>query len=68
MNRNRSREGPWSEPVSIGKGLPAEKNRNYALIAHPEFQREDGRVEILSYTRRSGFLSQETRLIEAHFD
>lgn len=61
-------QGPWSEPISIGEGLPAEENWNYALIAHPEFSREDGRIEILSYTRPSGFLAQETRLIEVRFE
>ena len=61
-------EGPWSEPISIGKGVLAKENWNYALIAHPEFQRENGRIEVLSYTRPSGFLAQETRLVEVHFD
>lgn len=61
-------EGPWSEPQSAGKTLPAYEDWNYALIAHPEFSRDGGRVEILSYTRPSGFLEQETRLIELHFD
>lgn len=68
MRTSGSPQGPWSGPVSIGKGVPAEENWNYALIAHPEFQREDGRIEVLSYTRPSGFLAQETRLVEVHFD
>lgn len=61
-------QGPWSEPHSIGKSMRAHENWNYALIAHPEFSRDNGRVEILSYTRPSGFLEQETRLIELRFD
>lgn len=61
-------EGPWSEAVVFGRGEPAVENWNYALIAHPEFSRESGRVEILSYTRPSGFLEQETRLVEVRFD
>ena len=63
-----SPQGPWSEPLSIGKGEPPKENWNYALIAHPEFSRENGRVEVLSYTRPTGFLSQETRLLEVHLD
>lgn len=61
-------EGPWSEPREFGQGLRAIDGWNYALIAHPEFSREDGRVEILSYTRPSGFLAQETRLVEVRLD
>jgi len=61
-------QGPWSEPRAIGNGVRAYENWNYALIAHPEFSREDGRVEILSYAHPSGFLQQETRLVELRFD
>lgn len=61
-------QGPWSEPMSIGQGIAPEESWNYALIAHPEFGRESGRVEVLSYTRPTGFLTQETRLIELRFD
>jgi len=61
-------QGPWSEPRAIGNGLRTYENWNYALIAHPEFSRENGRVEILSYTRPSGFLRQETRMVEIRFD
>ena len=61
-------QGPWSEPRAIGNGVRAYENWNYALIAHPEFSREDGRIEILSYTRPSGFLRQETRLVELRLD
>lgn len=68
MRTSDSPQGPWSGPVSIGEGVPAEENWNYALIAHPEFQREDGRVEVLSYTNPSGFLTQETRLVEVHIE
>ncbi|WP_405242244.1 DUF4185 domain-containing protein [Lentisalinibacter salinarum] len=66
MRTSDSPQGPWSGPVSIGEGVPAEKSWNYALIAHAEFQREGGRVEVLSYTNPSGFLTQETRLVEVH--
>lgn len=68
LRTSESPQGPWSEPVTIGNGVPAEENWNYALIAHPEFRRKDGQIEILSYTRPSGFLAQETRLVEVHFD
>lgn len=60
-------QGPWSKASSIGKTMPAHENWSYALNAHPEFARENGRVEILSYTRPEGFLQQEIRLIELRF-
>lgn len=61
-------QGPWSRPRAIGQGVRPYENWNYSLIAHPEYSREDGRVEILSYTHPSGFLQQETRLVEMRFD
>jgi hypothetical protein len=61
-------QGPWSDPSAIGEGAKPQQNWNYSLIAHPEFSREEGRVEILSYTHPSGFLSQETRLVELRVD
>lgn len=61
-------QGPWSEPEEFGMGRPAAEHWNYALSAHPEYSREDGRVEVLSYTRPTGYLDQETRLVEVHFD
>ncbi|NUP11260.1 MAG: DUF4185 domain-containing protein [Polyangiaceae bacterium] len=58
-------EGPWSEATGFGDGMkPDDGAFDYALIAHPELARDDGAVEILSYTRPSGFLRQETRLVE----
>lgn len=61
-----------SDVATTGAGLvarlPAIDGWNYALIAHPEFSRDDGRVGVLSYTRPAGFLVQETRLVEVRFD
>ena len=39
-------QGPWSDPHAIGKGTRAYENWDYALIAHPEFSRENGRSSI----------------------
>ena len=61
-------EGPWTEPYEFGVGARAPEGWNYALIAHPEFSREGGRIEVLSYTHPSGFLVQDTRLVEVRFD
>jgi len=60
-------EGPWSKASIMGNGLPAWQNWNYALIAHPEWSREGGRVEILSYTHPAAAFDDETRLLEVRF-
>jgi hypothetical protein len=60
-------QGPWSRPIHVGWGAPAADDAwDYALVAHPELARDDGRVQVLSYTRPSGFLAAETRLVEVH--
>lgn len=63
-----SPEGPWSKPQLLGYGEKACTNWDYALIAHPEFSRENGRIQVLSYTRPVGFLTQEIRLLELQFE
>lgn len=61
-------EGPWSDYAALGEGQKADEGAfDYALIAHPELSREGGKVDVLSYTRPSGFLQQETRLVELHW-
>lgn len=57
-------QGPWSEAQEFGTAARSNEGWNYALIAHPEFSREGGRIEILSYTHPTGFLAQQTRLVE----
>lgn len=61
-------QGPWSDPGFIGSGIRPSENFNYALIAHPEYSRENGRVETLSYTSPTGFLRQDIRLVEIRLD
>jgi hypothetical protein len=61
-------EGPWSDFATFGTGKEADDGAwDYALIAHPELSREGGKVDVLSYTRPTGFLRQETRLVEIHW-
>ncbi|MBI5502196.1 MAG: DUF4185 domain-containing protein [Deltaproteobacteria bacterium] len=61
-------QGPWSGPRRVGRGEPGQGGAwDYALIAHPELAREGGRIEILSYTRPTGFLASETPLLEVEF-
>jgi len=60
-------EGPWSDATIIGRALPARHNWNYGLIAHPELSEQDGRIEILSYTRPLSEFVNETRLVQVRF-
>lgn len=64
----RAPEGPWSRPVTVGRGEPAEHGFDYALVSHPELAFDDARTLILSYSRPSGFLAYETRLLALTLD
>lgn len=58
-------EGPWSAEVRFGEGLPARNGSwDYALIAHPELEREGGRIEFASYFRPGKFLDGTIRLVQ----
>ncbi|NUO54530.1 MAG: DUF4185 domain-containing protein [Polyangiaceae bacterium] len=61
-------EGPWSDARAFGEGMAAGDDMfDYALIAHPELAREGGAVDVVSYTRPTGPLRQETRLVEVRW-
>ena len=61
-------EGPWSPEVRFGEAEPAlDGNWDYALIAHPELSREDGRVEYVSYFRPGVFLDGTIHLVEVTY-
>ena len=64
-----SLEGPWSAPQLVGRGAPSldPNNWDYALVAHPELDREAGRIVTLSYFRPGAFLDGEIRLVEVTF-
>ena len=61
-------EGPWSQNEQILEVLPAgNKSRFFSGIGHPEFSREGGRVEYLTYYRPMGVFEGQTRLVEVVF-
>jgi hypothetical protein len=61
-------EGPWSNRRDIYKGLtPYGDGRNFGAIAHPEFARENGRKQYITYGHPSGFLHDDIRLFEITF-
>ena len=62
-------EGPWSDAQVVLECIAPtnEKMWSYCGLAHPEFSREAGRIEYLTYYRETGFLKGEIRLIELTF-
>ncbi|MDD5224313.1 MAG: DUF4185 domain-containing protein [bacterium] len=62
-------EGPWSDAREFHQGLaPLDSEQwDYSGLAHPEFARENGRIEYVSYYRPTEFLKGETRLVEVTF-
>ncbi len=58
-------EGPWSAPVLAFYTIPpTDDGWTYDALAHPELERDGGRVQIVSYSRVIGFLAAEVRLVE----
>jgi len=55
-------EGPWSEKRIIYQDHALDR-----ALAHPEFSRDGGRTEYVSYRRGYGFFEVETRLLEVTF-
>jgi hypothetical protein len=64
-------EGPWSEPRLYVDGLPLPQkvdHRIEAALGHPEFSREGGRIEYITYRRQTGpLLVGEIQLLEITF-
>ena len=56
-------EGPWTQPVVAFDTLKPEQLWVYDALAHPELERENGRIQYVSYSRRSG-AGSEMRLVE----
>jgi hypothetical protein len=65
-------EGPWSEPWLYLVGEAPEKagssDKILAALGHPEFARDGGRIEYITYYRpMRGFFRGETRVVELTF-
>jgi serine/threonine protein kinase len=65
-------EGPWSEPRLYLIGVPwttgTDQQRNQPALGHPEFSREGGRIEYITYQRDTGaFWTNDIRLVEITF-
>ena len=60
-------EGPWSSDELIIQGLPSKIGANNGLLAHPEFARENGRIQYMTYAHPTGAWKGEIRLVEVTF-
>ena len=59
-------EGPWSGErfVFSAERALSDEGWVYDALAHAEYAREDGAVQLVSYSRTTGFLTFEVRLVE----
>ena len=59
-------EGPWSDEQVVYHARPPEDPEGwiYDATVHPELTRDNGRTVYVSYSRQTGFLSSEMRLVE----
>ncbi len=58
-------EGPWSRAtLAFATRKPEGDATVYDALAHPELARDGGRVQYVSYSRSTGFLESEVRLVE----
>ena len=57
-------EGPWSRAIELFHCQPpVDDSWVYDAQAHAEFAQQDGRVQYVSYSRGTGFLQGEVRLV-----
>lgn len=63
-------EGPWSDPVTAFQTLAPSNPDSwvYDALAHSEYERDQGRIQYISYSRETGFLSFEVRLVELELE
>jgi hypothetical protein len=62
-------EGPWSDSQVVVECVAPTNGKiwSYSGLAHPEFARDNGRVEYLTYYRETGSFTGEMRLVEVSF-
>lgn len=65
MRTSLEPEGPWSGSLLLFNATkPAESDWVYDALAHPEYDQEDGRFIYVTYSRGTGFLSSERRVVK----
>jgi hypothetical protein len=62
-------EGPWSRSRVVAECVPPTNKEiwSYSALAHPEFARDNGKVEYFTYYRETGPFTGEIRLVEVSF-
>ncbi len=63
-------EGPWSGPVVAFRALAPSDPESwvYDALAHPEYERDQGRIQYVSYSRQTGFLRFEVRIVKLELE
>ena len=58
-------QGPWSEPVEAFSAEPPANDIGwiYDALEHPEYRQDDGRLIYITYSRQTGDVSFEIRLV-----
>ena len=58
-------EGPWSKPVKVFDAIKPNNDNGwvYDALAHPEFTENESPILYITYSRQTGFLSSEVRLV-----
>jgi hypothetical protein len=58
-------EGPWSNPMELFTALAPDNDVGwvYDALAHPEFSQDFGRIIYVTYSRQTGHLAAEMRLV-----
>jgi hypothetical protein len=60
--------GPWSAETLLFVGQQGEAGTvNYAALAHPEFEENNGLTEYVTYVQNTGFLQQALQLVKVTF-
>jgi hypothetical protein len=60
--------GPWSDQALLFTAVPGEQGTvDYAALAHPEFEENDGLSEYVTYVQTTGFLQQSIQLVKVTF-
>jgi len=64
MRTAPSPAGPWSRAVELFEArAPEGDGWTYDALAHPEFEQDGGRVQYVTYSRATGFLESEVRVV-----
>jgi len=63
-------EGPWSAPLPVFEAQKPENDNGwvYDALPHPELERDNGRIQYVTYSRATGFFLSEVRTVEVELE